>query len=139
MSAVQGEIRINLKDGVSGPARQINQTLTTMETKSKTAFQGMTQSSQAAGNSVKQTAAQTNASTGASLGMATGIASVGASMVSLETSMTNVPKGLKAIEQAEVAMARVQDTVSSKQLRLKKQEMGPVSYTHLTLPTICSV
>ena len=124
MSTVTGEIQINLKDGVTGPARQINQTLTQMETKSKTAFNGMATSSQAAGTSVQKTAAQMNASTGASLGMATGIASVGASMVSLEASMTNVPKRLKAIEMAEVAMARVQDTVASKQLRLKKQEMA---------------
>ena len=34
MSNVRGEVSITLRDGVSGPAKQINQTLTTMETKS---------------------------------------------------------------------------------------------------------
>ena len=124
MSSVTGEISITLKDGVTGPAKKINQTLTDMETKSKNAFNSMSNSSKAAGGSVQRTAAQMNNSTAANLGMATSVASVGASMVSLEASMTNVPKRLKAIEMAEVAMARVQDTVSSKQVRLKKQEMA---------------
>ena len=123
MSAITSNVTVKLEDGVSGPARTMGSSMSQLEQKSKQSFGAMTQSAQRAQGQVKRTAAEMNAARTASIGMAGGIAGLGASFVALETTMTNIPKRLKAIEQAEVAMARVQDTVATKNLALKKMEV----------------
>jgi len=120
---IEDSIRITLRDDVSNKARQIGTALTGMESKSRTAFSGMERSADRATQSINRTSTAVRNSGAQMLSTVTGIAGVGASFVSLEASMTNIPKRAKAIEMAQVAMARVQDTVAAKNLRLEKLKL----------------
>lgn len=121
--SVRGDVEINLKDGVSAKSKNINSSLSQIEQKSKSAFNTMATSSQTAATQLKATTVQMNQTRIQSIGLATSIAGMGASFVALETTMTNIPKRLKAIEQAEVSLQRVKDTVAIKTVTLDRLEL----------------
>ena len=123
MSAITSNVTVKLTDGVSAPARQMGGAMNAMGAGAQRSFGSMTEASRRAEVQVKRTAAEMNAAKLSSISMATSIAGLGTSFVALETTMTNIPKRLKAIEGAEVAMARVQDTVATKNLALRKMEV----------------
>ena len=56
--------------------------------------------------------------------------------MSLNLSLNNVPtsKG-----DAYISLWEIAETLNGVEVALFANHMGPVSYTHLTLPTICSV
>ena len=149
MSAqVKGVVEVELRaDRFTNPARQVGRELDTMGKKGQTAMTTMSTSSRmatgdlramgtagatafnqmgagaaSAGLHVKKTAAEINAARTATLGMAGSVAGLAASFVGLETSITNIPKRLKAIDQAEVALARAQDLVDNKTLALQRTQ-----------------
>ena len=145
MSAARGVVEIELKaDRFTGPARQAQNDFQQLENRGTRSLKSIEQSSRQASSglqgmgtqgtaamnnlnaatkrtsaSMQQTAASLNASRVATIGMTGSIAGMAASFVSLETSLTNMPKRLNAITKAEVNLARGEDLVANKTLRLK--------------------
>ena len=109
---------------ISSSSKLAANDLRAIGTTSQTAFRQMSVSSQAATAQVKANAAQLNAARIQTIGMASGVATMGASFVALETSISNIPKRLNAIEKAEVGLARAQDLVANKNTALKKLELS---------------
>ena len=91
-------------NNIAQGTRQIGQAATQTGQQGQQGFNQLGQAATAAKAPIQQTAVQINNANIATLGLASSVAGIATGFVAWETTLTNIPKRIKAIDQAEVGL-----------------------------------
>ena len=103
--------------------RQIGQAATQMGSQGQAGFNQIGQAATATQPIIRQTAVEMNNARMATLGMVSSVAGLGTGFVTLETTMTNIPKRLNAIAKAESLVETQQVSLQRQNTSLQRLEL----------------